>query len=238
MNIHNTPPGNCVTLQYRSKQTIQWIEGRSKDQGVTPITGFQTFDSITRNMMSASKNDNPYADQRLIAVEKKIEETITFLDSLERDLDHHIRETEALGISYPPLQYRPKNFTTAGMPSPHGLKAISILRQADGMLIKINTLVLRTKYTRSQENDVRHSIGRKIRSLFGSCFPWKFFAVNRHTVRERESEEAVSAYRYFKGPPPDAVLSGYLRPELVRPRDRPDFRRIEPTIDSIGGLRG
>lgn len=206
-------------LKLHTHLAINLFRGRraDKSKNIRPIVGVSLFAGQARTIWFAARDDDPYADQCLLEIERAHAECKECLDRHEATLNELMGAMDGLEVSLQtceePLEIE-LNFS-----SPWSYRTVLLLLQYD-RIVRLGLTTRHVGFIGDQEwDDVVSDSGRSLRNLMGQVDRWIMTGVTREDIRKNTAiaKRAQAMYATKKDRPlvlKDDVLEGTLRARL------------------------
>ncbi len=224
----NLPPAMSMgaKLKLHTHLAINMFRGRRADRakGIRAIVGVSLFAGLARAIWFASRDDDPYADQCLLDIERIHGEAKAALDNHEQALNNVLEGIDGLDVSIQtsdePLEID-LNFS-----SPWSYRAVLLLLQYD-RIVRLGLTARHVGFIGDEEwHNVISDSGRHLRNLLGQVDRWIMTGVTRDDVRHNTAiaKRAEAMYAMKR----DRPLT--LTPEVVEGTKR---ARISPKNETL-----
>ncbi|PUB72143.1 MAG: TIGR03761 family integrating conjugative element protein [gamma proteobacterium symbiont of Ctena orbiculata] len=210
-------PGRIITkgqIQIHTRTAYELFYGRKTDRenGVVQIVGLVMFASLTNQLITLCRVDDPYAEAVLIKVEKLLSELETRIDDLKSQFEEVLQQVEGMDIvfheSVHPVSV-PITFA-----SPYGFIAARCLVKFDRVFLhaysaKHAGLISKKAW---QESVIRTR--SSFRNLFQLAKHYHFAGVTRSDLAANNAKARDAIAKY--GELSESILQGTQRSRFAR----------------------
>ena len=163
-----------VTIQLNTPQSYLVLKGKKGDPTAESawqkegFIGGVTFYYSTCTLINASKNDNPYADWWLIAIEKQIDELKRIIITQHRRLKEKLSDNSLCQSSL--SCKKPESFTFDFEDNVYAYMVLDLIVKFDELNCYIETCSLHGHLDSKESQVIRYSLMNRFRQLFEFAF--------------------------------------------------------------------
>lgn len=195
-------PGSVRTkavFKVHSKEAFRLFYGRKKSKDVRSIPGLVYFSSRVNLIFNAAEKDDPYADKKLLEIERELNEIVdTVKDKSEYFTD--LLEGDNNITIFPSLSVQPKELQI-DFRTPFGYLGLRVLSSFDSMTLKAlaarhTGLIFKGDW---DESVVR--VASRIRRAFSMVDNYRFTGLTRQDFKEKNKKALLAIEKHGEVPP-------------------------------------
>lgn len=171
--------GSGVVMTVRSRDGLKLVYGQPGEGGRPPLGGLHQFSSRAKSIYANAADGNPFADYQLVQIEDCVRDTDEHLNRLADELGRIEGALPGLELA-PPDAPDPTTFRISL--GRYGTTAARLILQADGLLVRISTLLYHQFIDRRRERNLRARIRNAVRRLLAQGEHYRAAACTRHDL--------------------------------------------------------
>ena len=207
-------PGSVRTkavFKVHSKEAFRLFYGRKKTKDVRPIPGLVYFSSRVNLIFNAAEKDDPYADKKLLEIERELNEILNIVKEKSEYFSDLLDGDSNITI-FPSISVQPKELQI-DFRTPFGYLGLRVLSSFDSMTLKAlaarhTGLIFKDDW---DESVVR--VASRIRRAFSMVDNYRFTGLTRDDFKEKNKKVLLAIEKH--GEVPADVLSKKSRAKIA-----------------------
>jgi len=212
---------SLVTMEIQTRQAQRLVYGRKASEDKHGIVGLLRFAALLRPIWSGAAADDPYADWRLVLIEREMTAAREHLQQSREHVAQVLGNAPAVDIkvaqSIEPIKVE------LVFNNPCAYHGAYLLGEYDALVRTVLTARHVGLLDRGTAERVLREGGRAVRRVYSLAQGYRYLGVTRDDVRQGTAR-AIRA-REMMDPVPQEVLDGTLRASLA-----PEIRRSAESI--------
>jgi len=202
---------SLVTMQIQTRQAQRLVHGRRAEGGKPAIIGLVRFAALLRPVWAGAAADDPYADWRLVLVEREL---VTAREHLQQSRDHVERLLEgAPAVDITVAQSVEPVKVDLVFNNPYAYHGAYLLGEYDALV----RAILTARHVGLMDRDTTERLlrdgGRAVRRAYAAAQGYRYLGVTRDDVRQGTARAARA--RELMEPVPQEVVDGTLRASMA-----------------------
>lgn len=188
-----------------------------KKRRFNAILSLFSFATLTRELIVASVNGDPYADLLLLKIEKRMSEFDAALNLSIANVEQMIKNLSESGITAKRMSSKSPAKIELNFNSPYAMRLAMLIVKFD-QLSRLYLPIRQLQIIDYEQWQAAFTETRqKFRQTVNLAIPYKAKGLTRESVLNKEHPDVARMIKLF-GELPDDVLSGDKRPELIYSR--------------------
>jgi integrating conjugative element protein (TIGR03761 family) len=210
-------PGRIITkgqIQIHTRAAYELFYGRKSDRenGVVQIVGLVMFASLTNQLITLCREDDPYAEAVLIKLEKILSELETRIDELKAQFEEVLQRVEGMEIGFHE-SVRPISVPIS-FASPYGFIAARCLVKFDRVFLHTYSAKHAGLISQKAWHESVIRTRASFRNLFLLAKHYRFAGVTRNDLAANNAKARDAMEKY--GELPESILQGTQRSRFAR----------------------
>lgn len=153
-----------------TKQGIRMWEGNNNKKNGPRWPGIRYGLTLSNELFGMAMSDNPYAQSRLLQIEKQMSEIEEFFDTVKKQVQAQIDSLAAAGMKITLIQNNNPVHIRLNALRAYGFKLVKLLRDYDSFVCAVKTLNIKGMMANKQCNDTLYNGGRMMRKLLNDLY--------------------------------------------------------------------
>ena len=210
-------PGRIVTkgqIQIHTRAAHDLFYGRKSDRenGVVQIVGLVMFASLTNQLITLCREDDPYAEAVLIKIEKLLSDLENRVDELKAQFEGVLQQVEGMEIGFH-ASVRPISLPIS-FASPYGFIAARCLVKFDRVFLHAYSAKHAGLISQNAWHESIIRTRASFRNLFQLAKHYRFAGVTRDDLAANNAKARDAIEKY--GELPESILTGTQRSRFAR----------------------
>lgn len=153
-----------------TKQGIRMWEGNNNKKNGPRWPGIRYGLTLSNELFGMAMSDNPYAQSRLLQIEKQMAEIEEFFETVKKQVHAQIDSLAAAGMKITLIQNNNPVHIRLNALRAYGFKLVKLLRDYDSFVCAVKTLNIKGMMANKQCNDTLYNGGRMMRKLLNDLY--------------------------------------------------------------------